>query len=274
MLYFSIIKQTKRTPLLPAALEGLARFAHLVNVDFFRDLLGVLKSIIRGDKLDEIDDNDEDDTSFDDRAIGTRTRLRLLGIVTAFELLSGQGEALNIDLNDFITDLYGLIPTLSFDPRVEEVPSSNITSTSTLSVTAPGARVLHKKSQLAPSVDLFFRALNLVFFSPYASHSISPPWRAAAFAKRLLSASLYFPPATAVRSIEFVTALMVREPKVEALLSTEDRTADGVYRADVDDPQVCNPFASSAFELGVLEETHWDERVRKAAKSLGKYVRA
>jgi len=92
VLYFSIIKQTKRTPLLPAALEGLARFAHLVNVDFFRDLLAVLKSIIKGDKLDEIDDNDDDDTSFDDRALGARTRLRLLGIVTAFELLSGQGS--------------------------------------------------------------------------------------------------------------------------------------------------------------------------------------
>lgn len=184
------------------------------------------------------------------------------------------GEALNIDLNDFITDLYGLIPTLAFDPRLEESPTSTITTTSTLSVTTPGARILHKKSQLAPSVDLFFRALNLVFFSPYASHSISPPWRAAAFAKRLLSASLYFPPTTAVKAIEFVSALMVREPKVEALLSTEDRTADGVWRGDVDDPQVCNPFASSAYELGVLEGSHWDERVRKAAGKLGRYVRS
>lgn len=68
--------------------------------------------------------------------------------------------------------------------------------------------------------------------------------------------------------------MMVREPKVEALLSTEDRTADGVWRGDVDDPQVCNPFASSAYELGVLEGSHWDERVRKAAGKLGRYVRS
>lgn len=66
---------------------------------------------------------------------------------------------------------------------------------------------------------------------------------------------------------------MVREPKVEALLSTEDRTADGVYRVDIDDPQVCNPFASSFFELGVLEGSHWDEAVRKEAKKLGRHVR-
>ena len=46
-LYFRIIKLDYRTPLLPPALEGLARFAHLVNVDFFRDLLEVLKGIIK-----------------------------------------------------------------------------------------------------------------------------------------------------------------------------------------------------------------------------------
>lgn len=96
VLYFSIIKQKKRTPLLPAALEGLARFAHLVNVDFFRDLLAVLKTIIKGDKLDEMDLlEDEGAPDVDERSSGSRTRLRLLGIVTAFELLSGQGECLS-----------------------------------------------------------------------------------------------------------------------------------------------------------------------------------
>lgn len=85
MLYFLILKNPTRSPLLPAALEGLARFAHLVNIDFFRDLLLVLKKIIK----DESDD-DEDDV-YDVAVTGRRVRLRLLGIVTAFELLSGQG---------------------------------------------------------------------------------------------------------------------------------------------------------------------------------------
>lgn len=86
MLYFLILKNPTRSPLLPAALEGLARFAHLVNIDFFRDLLLVLKKIIK----DETDDDDEDEV-YDVAVTGRRVRLRLLGIVTAFELLSGQG---------------------------------------------------------------------------------------------------------------------------------------------------------------------------------------
>lgn len=86
VLYFSILKQPKRSPMLPAAMEGIAKFAHLVNIEFFRDLLAVLKRIVRG----EVED-DDDENAPDVVGRGYEVRLRMLGIVTAFELLSGQG---------------------------------------------------------------------------------------------------------------------------------------------------------------------------------------
>lgn len=58
---------------------------------------------------------------------------------------------------------------------------------------------------------------------------------------------------------------MGREPRLEALLSSEDRLVNGVYRPEVDDPQLSNPFAGSAFELAMLADSHADSRVRKAA---------
>jgi nucleolar complex protein 3 len=118
--------------------------------------------------------------------------------------------------------------------------------------------------------DLLFRALHLTF-APRVS---VPPWRAAAFAKRLLSAALHWPGAIALRALEFVARLVAREPRLEALLSTEDRTVDGVYRPDVEDPQLCNPFATSAYELHLLQTVHVDARVREAAANLVNYVRA
>jgi nucleolar complex protein 3 len=77
-----------------------------------------------------------------------------------------------------------------------------------------------------------------------------------------------------MRCIEFVKMLMNKEPKLEALLATEDRTADGVYRPDLDDPQLANPFAGSFWELGLLERDHWDEDIRTQAGKLanGKFV--
>lgn len=90
-LYFRIVKLDYRSPLLPAALEGLARFAHLVNIDFFRDLLEVLKGIIKRGVDDALDEEDEEDNGNALSSMRNDTRERLLCIVTAFELLQGQG---------------------------------------------------------------------------------------------------------------------------------------------------------------------------------------
>ncbi|KAJ7343520.1 nucleolar complex-associated protein-domain-containing protein [Mycena albidolilacea] len=229
VLYFRIIKNPRPTPLLPAALQGISKYAHLVNIDFFKDLLKVLKELVAR----EVDDDDEDTAK--DASKDVQQRLQC--IVTAFELLSGQGEALNIDLSDFISALYALILPLSFvDPG-----------------TGPA--------------DMLFRALNIVF-SPRTFGAAAPPWRAAAFAKRLLTAALHWPPAVALRALEFVGGLLAKDPTLAALLSTEERALDGAYRPDVDDPQLCNPLGTCFWELVALSGQHWDPRVRVEAQKV------
>ena len=76
-----------------------------------------------------------------------------------------------------------------------------------------------------------------------------------------------------MRALDWVAKLMAREPRLEALLSTEDRTVDGVYRPDVEDAQLSNPFATSAYELHLLQTAHIDVRVREAAANLANDVR-
>ena len=89
VLYFRILKSEKRIPLLPAALQGISRFAHLVNVDFFKDLLGVLREHIS--RTADVEDDEMNDTDFGPDVQDMHHRLQC--IVTAFELLSGQGKA-------------------------------------------------------------------------------------------------------------------------------------------------------------------------------------
>lgn len=144
---------------------------------------------------------------------------------------------MNIDLSDFISALYALILPLSFvDPG-----------------TGPA--------------DMLFRALNIVF-SPRTFGVAAPPWRAAAFAKRLLTAALHWPPAVALRALEFVGGLLAKDPTLAALLSTEERALDGAYRPDVDDPQLCNPLGTCFWELVALSGQHWDPRVRVEAQKV------
>ncbi|KAK0459691.1 nucleolar complex-associated protein-domain-containing protein [Desarmillaria tabescens] len=239
VLYFSILKFPTPTALLPAALEGVSKFAHLVNVDFFKDLLQVLKGLIERDTMPA------DEESTDEIFI----HHRLLCIITAFDLLSGQGEALNIDLGDFITHLYALLQPLSLMPSIHSTP--------------PGSPGRAEKSL----ADKLFRALNVIF-SPRTLGTTAPSWRSAAFAKRLLGAAFHWPPAVTLRTLNFVSGLLLKDEKLQSLLFTEERSLDGVYRSDIDDPQLCNPFGTTLWELYALRDNYCDASVRAEAQKL------
>lgn len=234
----------------------------------------VLKNLITY----ESNDSDDDAVDGEWKSTATNVRHRLLCIVTAFELLSGQGEsinsslsrslmelapflgeALNIDLTDFISRLYAIILPLSLMTDIDTLPVSSFSS---------AVRPVKTHSV----ADMLFRALNIVF-SPRTFGTAAPPWRSAAFAKRLLSASLHWPPATTLRTLDFVGGLIAKDPKLEALLSTEDRTFDGVFRPDIDDPQLCNPFGTSFWELHALHKNYSDAKVRAEAGKLLKFAR-
>lgn len=124
------------------------------------------------------------------------------------------------------------------------------------------SRVLAKDDT---TVELLFRALALILLPKWGK---APSYLMAAFSKRLLSLSLQTGPNATLRLLDFVRDLIGRDTKLDALLSTEDRIANGVYREEVDDPQLCNPFAAAWWELLVLEERHFDEGVRKSAGAL------
>ncbi|KAF8447996.1 nucleolar complex-associated protein-domain-containing protein [Boletus edulis BED1] len=251
VLYFRILKNPRPTPLLPASLRGISKYAHLVNVDFFRDLMQVLKSLMTRES-DEMDSDTRGSRSLNQN---TDIQHRLLCIVTAFELLSGQGEALNIDPSDFVDHLYAIILPISELLQMDESSPSS------------GSR----RNPQPTIAAMLFRALTIVFSPRTAGNTL--PWRSAAFSKRLLIASLNWPPAVALRALDFVGNLVMKEPKLEVLLSTDDRHADGVYLPEVDDPQLSYPFGTSFFELLQLQQRHYDSRIRESAHRLSSYTR-
>jgi nucleolar complex protein 3 len=102
VLYFRILKNPTPTPLLPAALQGISKYAHLVSIDFFRDLMRVLKDLVTrvpsptsGRDRDDDDDDSKDDPwrgkSHGHTVRAENAQHQLSCIVTAYELLSGQG---------------------------------------------------------------------------------------------------------------------------------------------------------------------------------------
>lgn len=215
------------------------------------------------------EDDEEDKGPRHEPSESDKIRVRLLAIATAFELLSGQGEALNIDLSDFITVLFALLRPLSLDTGIEDPPSGSRIIASKKEEIRPLhlGRPPPRQPNLAslPTAVLLMRCLHTIFFS---RHTSSPPWRSAAFIKRLTECSLFFPPGLARTVLEFVRTVMGKDEKLEGMLDTEERMADGVYRAEMDDPQLVHAFATSIFESALLEKRHWDRRVRVEGKKL------
>ncbi|KAK9509652.1 hypothetical protein O3M35_006918 [Rhynocoris fuscipes] len=85
-IYFRILKSAPSSGLLSAALQGLAKFAHCINLEYFEDLVKVLDNLMNDGNL--------------------KTKEQLNCILTVFKILSGQGEAICIDPNKFYGHLY------------------------------------------------------------------------------------------------------------------------------------------------------------------------
>ncbi|EPQ30124.1 uncharacterized protein PFL1_02241 [Pseudozyma flocculosa PF-1] len=301
VLYFTILKAPIGSiplHLLGSALEGLSRFAHRVNVDFFRDLLAVLRvhitearkrvqsDVDRFASLDRLsqskkagDDNaessDEEDAPSDVEGDGgdeeerrerreqssdlvhRSIRHALLCLNTAFELLSGQGDVLNLDLSDLTTHLYALMLPLSTLPDLEQDPDSNNPYSFGAKPEVDTKRAVYgqekrsiKHNTRKTLADLLFRSLDLVLLFP-PPRSI-PIDRSASFVKRLCIIALQLPPASVQRSLKLVAKLIAREDRLLALVDTTDRAKDGVY-----DPVAANPDATAG---GVLKcgEVLWE----------------
>lgn len=96
LTYFAILKREDSdsdymATLLPTALEGLAKFAHLLNFDTVLDLLGVFKTLLK--RVDQL-----------------TLEACLNCILTAFQTLQGPGRELKIDQKEYITPLYSQLP--------------------------------------------------------------------------------------------------------------------------------------------------------------------
>ncbi|XP_043505976.1 nucleolar complex protein 3 homolog isoform X1 [Polistes fuscatus] len=85
-IYFRILKQAPNNKILSVCLEGLAKFAHCINLDFYQDIVTVIDRLMEEGNL------------------GLREQLHCVQCV--FTILSGQGTLLNIDPYRFYVHLY------------------------------------------------------------------------------------------------------------------------------------------------------------------------
>src|SRR5262249_13532740 len=157
-------------------LEGLAKYSHLINQDFFGDILEALKDLINtSTELSGTADGEGDASGDEDDALRNATRESLLCIITAFTLLQGQdasaaASSLHLDLNFFITHLYQTLYSAAMNPDIElsakslHLPEPNSTKSS--SRASPSQRKANVNIQT--TTVLLLRSLASVLLPPTA----------------------------------------------------------------------------------------------------------
>lgn len=266
--YFRILKA--RSPkLMGAVLEGLASYAHLINQDFFGDILEALRDIIATAEVSaaaaensDAEDSDDDD---DEAPARNLTRESLLCVITAFALLQGQDGAvaektLKLDLSYFITHLYRTLHAVSLNPDIE-------LSANSLHLPDPNAPTMQptttNKVNVKTTIVLLIRSLTSVLLPATAIRAV-PPVRVAAFAKQLMTISLHLPEKSCIAMIGLLNKVTkVHGRKIESLWNTEERRADGVFDAWKGEYESSNPFTATVWE-GELLRKHYCPTVREA----------
>ncbi|KAM0483495.1 hypothetical protein ACHAP7_003855 [Fusarium lateritium] len=264
--YFRILKL--RVPhLMGAVLEGLAKYAHLINQDFFGDLLEALKDLIRhseedADKGDDDEEeNQEEEDDDDDTPVRNLTREALLCTVTAYALLAGQDahnsrNDLHLDLSFFTTHLFKSLLALSTNPDVELTRPVNATNASS-------------KVNVQTTTVLLLRALTGILLPPWNMRAV-PPMRLAAFSKQLMTAALQLPDKSCQAVLVLLSDLAhTHAKKVRSLWNTEERKGDGRYNPLSDSVEGSNPFTATVWE-GELLRKHYSPKVREGVKILEK----
>ena len=253
ILYFNILKE-RSTSLMPSTLEGLAKFSHLVNSEFFGDLLEVLRELILERHVWSIDG----ELKFKE----SMTREALLCIVTAFTLLSGQlGESMNLDLSFFINHFYSALYSLSLNPDLE-FSHKTLRLDDPLKKAAAGPEIgeFKRKVNISTEMEMVVKAIEFIFFRQRQVGKL----RVEAFAKRLMIASLHMPERSAIAALRILDKMTKKFPTLSALFATDDRVANGIYRMEVDQPEHSNPEAATIWETVFLEK-HYASSVSKAA---------
>ncbi|XP_075830078.1 nucleolar complex protein 3 homolog [Microtus pennsylvanicus] len=210
--YFRILKKAQRSPLLPAVLEGLAKFAHLINVEFFDDLLVVLHTLIESGNL-----------SYQES---------LHCVQTAFHILSGQGDVLNIDPMKFYTHLYKTLFKLHAGATND-------------------------------GIEIVLHCLDVMLTKrrKQVSHQ-----RALAFIKRLCTLALQVLPNSSIGLLATTRILMHTFPRTDLLLDNESQ-GSGVFLPELEEPEYCNAQNTALWELHTLRR-HYHPVVRRFAAHL------
>uniref|UniRef100_H2YPG9 Nucleolar complex protein 3 homolog n=1 Tax=Ciona savignyi TaxID=51511 RepID=H2YPG9_CIOSA len=227
LIYFRILKHkngelNSSQLALPSVLKGLAKFAHLINVDFFSDLFSVLQSLVSKQSLP--------------------LQQNIHCIFTAFTILFGQGEVLNIDP----VDLYKMLFSMLHDIATENPQSK--------AVKTDGKDDL-EMMLMCVAVMLNKRRKQITLQSLLS------------FIKRLSTSALQFPHSKeTMKTLAEVQKLLNSNSKSMSLFDPSSQSF-GTHKPYIDDPEKNSSQAACLWEMHLLNR-HYAAAVKQTSNKI------
>ncbi|XP_050299793.1 nucleolar complex protein 3 homolog [Anthonomus grandis grandis] len=218
-IYFRILKNSENTKMLGVCLEGLAKFAHCINLEYYVDIVNVLNKLLSEDWL------------------GYREQLHC--IQTIFIMLSGQGEAINIDPTRFYVTLYKDL----------------------------------LKTNAGRNHENTFIVLKTLIDSLIKRRKKITNKRIINFVKRLATLSLQLLHNGSLGCLGLIKTLMQLNRSVDILLDLDSSGGEGKFQPEIEDPEFANASNSALFET-ILLRRHYHPVVGKFARNIASGVPA
>ncbi|CAK9795003.1 Nucleolar complex protein 3 homolog [Anthophora plagiata] len=212
-IYFRILKQAPNSKILSICLEGLAKFAHCINLDFYQDLVTVIDKLMEGGNLSLKD--------------------QLHCIQCVFTILSGQGSALNLDPYRFYAHLY---------KNLFSIHCGRTHSETEILIKVLSQALITRRKRITQN-------------------------RLVAFIKRMAILTSQSQHNSALGILCIVKQSMQLGRAANILLDTDCTNGDGIYQAELEEPECCNAHCTALWELAALQR-HYHSTVQKMAKNI------
>ncbi len=258
--HWSHARFQKRFPLLAPALQGLAKFAHLISVDYFQDIITTLEDILESPCVPH--------------------DIRCRCLLTASEIAKGQGESLslNVDRAALYKELYkAMYSTMEIPLEDDDQTLPHLLSRRTFHDGYPG-------SALSPPIPfeetppvLLAKVLDDMLLDSRRTLDIH---RQAAFTKRAATIALQATDSgLALTMLYVIYRMLKRYPKLRSMIEDDEgagpstsfygamlqKTCTSVEFADQDPSMHEGALYTPLWELSILAEHHSNPGVRKAA---------
>lgn len=259
--HWSQARFQKRFPLLAPTLQGLAKFAHLISIDYFQDIITTLEDILESPCVPH--------------------DIRCRCLLTASEIAKGQGESLslNVDRAALYKELYkAMYSTMEIPLEDDDQTLPHLLSHRTFHDGYPG-------SALSPPVPfdetppvLLAKVLDDMLLDSRRTLDIH---RQAAFTKRAATIALQATDSgLALTMLYVIYRMLKRYPKLRSMIEDDEgagpstsfyaamlqKTCTSVEFADQDPSIHEGALYTPLWELSILAEHHFNPGVRKAAE--------